>query len=44
MAAELAHFAAAERMRGWRAVLGPADVSGCGFEVDLLPAQVRLLT
>ena len=28
-------------MRGRRAVLGPADVQGCGFEVDLLPAQVH---
>ena len=36
----LAHFAPAQRMRGWRAVLGPADVHGCGFEVDLLPAEV----
>ena len=36
MAAELAHFAPAQRKRGWRAVLGPADVQGCGFEVDLL--------
>ena len=27
-------------MRGWRAVLGPADVQGCGFEINLLPAKV----
>ena len=41
MAAELAHFTPAERMRGWGAVLGPPDVQGCGFEVDLLPAHVH---
>ena len=43
MAAEVAHFAPAERMRGRGAVLGSADVQGCGFEVDLLPAQVHYL-
>ena len=41
MAAELAHFAPAQRMRGWRAVLGAADVQGRGFEVDLFPTQVH---
>jgi hypothetical protein len=35
MAAELAHFAPAQRVRGRGAILGPADVQGCGFEVDL---------
>jgi hypothetical protein len=38
MAAELAHLTPAQRVRGRRAVLGPTDVQGCGFEVDLLPA------
>ena len=41
MAAELPHFAPAQGMRGWRAILGPADVQGCGFEVDLLSAQIH---
>jgi len=37
MPAQLAHFTPAQGMRGWGAVLGPADVQGCGFEIYLLP-------
>jgi hypothetical protein len=32
---------AAQWVHGRSAVLGPADVQGCGFEVDLLPTQVH---
>ena len=41
MATELAHLTPAERMGGRGAVLGPPDVQGRGFEVDLLPAHVH---
>ena len=41
MPAKLAHLTATQRVRCWSAVLGPADVQGCGFEVHLLPTQVH---
>jgi hypothetical protein len=43
MPPEFAHFPSAQRMRGRRAVLGPTDVQGSGFEFDLLPMQDRHL-
>ncbi|SRR6266566_436682 len=40
MLAECSHLSTGERMRAGRSVLNPANMQGCGSEVDLFPAQI----